>query len=123
MSRLAWLLETAALFAAYFVTAQFGLLFDSVSRFATLVWPPTGIALAALVIRGNRLWPGIALGAFAVNLQHGAPFAAACGMAAGNTLEAVLGSLLLRRMEFRPSLERVGMSSVSSPSERSSARW
>ncbi len=101
------LLETAALFIAYFATAYVGLHFDPVSGFATLVWPPTGIALAALVLRGRYLWPGIALGALAVNLVTGAPLAAACGIAAGNTIEALLGAFLLQRIGFEPSLERV----------------
>src|SRR6476469_320811 len=102
-----WLLETAVVFVAYLATARLGLLFDPVSGFATLVWPPTGLALAALVIRGKQLWPGVALGALAANLATGAPFAAACGMAAGNTAEAVLGAVLLAKIDFRPSLERV----------------
>src|SRR5437588_352547 len=41
-------LGTVLLFVAYFATARLGLLMDAVAGFATLVWPPTGIALAAL---------------------------------------------------------------------------
>ena len=48
------------------------------------------MALAALVLYGYRLWPGIALGAFLVNLSAGAPVLVAGGMALGNTLEALL---------------------------------
>jgi signal transduction histidine kinase len=85
------------LIAVYFITARLGLLMDAVSGFASTVWPPTGITLAALTLFGYRLWPGVALGAFLVNLSAGAPLLTALGMAAGNTLEAVVGAYLLRR--------------------------
>jgi len=94
--------------AIYVAAAKFGLAMDAVSGFATLVWPPTGIALATLLRGGNRLWPGIALGAFVANLWTGAPLPVALGIAAGNTLEAVVGAGALQRVGgFRPSLERV----------------
>jgi signal transduction histidine kinase len=93
----AYVARAGMLASAYVVTAKLGLLMDAVSGFATTVWPPTGIALATLYLFGLRLWPGIAIGAFGVNLTAGAPFLAACGMAAGNTLEAVVGVWLLRR--------------------------
>jgi len=83
--------------STYVVTAKVGLLMDAVSGFATTVWPPTGISLAALYLIGFRLWPGVALGAFVVNVTAGAPPLTALGMAAGNTLEAILGAWLLRR--------------------------
>src|SRR5690349_8789936 len=81
-----------SLFAIYVVTAKLGLRLDAVSGFATLVWPPTGIALAALVLFGRRLWPAIAAGALVVNWTMGAPLVVALGIAVGNTLEAVVGA-------------------------------
>src|SRR6266850_2406738 len=75
--------------------------------FATLVWPPTGISLAALFLFGDALWPAVALGAFAVNIAAGAPLPVACGIATGNTLEALAGANLLRLARFQPGLERV----------------
>src|SRR5437868_2360154 len=48
-----------ALAVLYVVAARLGLALDAVAGFATLVWPPTGIALAALLLFGYRLWPGI----------------------------------------------------------------
>src|SRR5882724_2540238 len=86
------------LFLAYFVTARLGLLLDAVAGFATLVWPPSGIALAALLLFGTRLWPGVLVGALCVNLVIGASLPVALGIALGNTLEAVAGSWLLRRI-------------------------
>jgi PAS domain S-box-containing protein len=100
--------RVAVLCVIYFATAKFGLSLDAVSGFAAAVWPPTGVALAALVLYGYRLWPGIALGAFLVNLSAGAPVLVAGGMALGNTLEALVGTVLLERVVgFRPSLDRL----------------
>jgi signal transduction histidine kinase len=94
--------------SVYFVAARLGLKMDAVAGFATLVWPATGIALAALVIFGYRLWPGVFVGAFIANVMTGAPPLVALGMAVGNTLEAVVGTALLRRIPgFRPALDRL----------------
>ena len=91
----------------YVVTAKVGLSLDAIHGFAAAVWPPTGIALGALVLGGYRLWPGIALGAFLVNVSAGAPLLVAGGMALGNALEAVIGTALLTHViKFHPSLDR-----------------
>ena len=101
-------IQIIVLATIYVLAARLGLAMDAVSGFATLVWPPTGIALAALVLRGYRLWPGIAIGAFVVNLMTGAPPLVALGISAGNTLEALLGVWLLNRVEdFDPRLGRL----------------
>lgn len=94
------MLGVVALAVLYGGLARLGLSLHAVSGFATLVWPPTGLALAALLLFGSRLWPGVFLGAWAVNVWAGAPVAVALGMAAGNTLEAVLGAYLLRFAGF-----------------------
>src|SRR5204863_534788 len=51
--------------------------------------------------------PGVALGAIVVNMSTGVPVATACGMGLGNTLEALLGAALLRRLAVEPSLARL----------------
>jgi signal transduction histidine kinase len=96
--RYQYLGRIVALAGIYVTVAKLGLMMDAVSGFATLVWPPTGIALAVLVLRGWKLWPGIALGALVVNLWTGAPLLAALGICVGNTLEALLGALALKRI-------------------------
>ncbi len=97
-----------ALASLYFVLARLGLNVATVAQSVTLVWPSAGVALVALLLFGNRLWPGVALGALLVNaLTPGVPFLSAVGMAAGNTLAALLAAYLLRRAGFRLSLERV----------------
>jgi PAS domain S-box-containing protein len=98
----------AALLAlAYVAVAKAGLSMDAVSGFATLVWPPSGIALAALLLGGQHLWPGIFVGAFVVNVWVGAPLPVALGIATGNTLEGVLAALALGRLGFSLSLTRL----------------
>ncbi len=92
---------------AYVVAAELGLSLAFVAEQVTAVWPPTGIALAAVVLAGPRIWPGIALGAFVANSYAAAPLAVAAGIAVGNTLEALVGGALLRRAGFHPGLERM----------------
>lgn len=100
--------RTLVLAVAYVATARAGLMLDAVAGFATLVWPPTGISLAALSMLGLRLWPGVAVGALVVNLWGGASIPVAAGIAFGNTAEALLGAFALRRLPgFDPSLARV----------------
>jgi signal transduction histidine kinase len=107
-SRIAYGGAVLGLAAIYVVVAQLGLRLDAVAGFATLVWPATGISLAALVIFGYRLWPGVFLGALVANLLAGAPPIVALGIGVGNTLEAVIGTYALKRIPgFRPSLDRV----------------
>lgn len=91
----------------YFAAALLGLSLAFVAEQVTAVWPPTGIALAAVVLLGPGIWPGIAFGALFANLHADAPPAVAAGIAVGNTLEALVGGWLLRRAGFQPSLERI----------------
>jgi integral membrane sensor domain MASE1 len=92
---------------AYFGAARFGLYFAVVAEQVSPVWPPSGIALAALLLLGSRAWPGIWLGAAAVNLLANETPATAVAIATGNTLEAVMGAWLLRRVRFHEGLDRV----------------
>ena len=97
-----------ALAAVYVLAARIGLAFDPIGGFATLVWPPTGISLAAILLLGYRVWPGILIGAATANVLGEAPIAVAVGIAIGNTLEALAGAYLLRRIpRFSVTLERV----------------
>jgi signal transduction histidine kinase len=92
----------------YTMAGKLGLMVGPVSGFATLVWAPSGIALVALVVLGRKLWPGVFAGALIVNLWTGAPPPAALGIAVGNTLEALIGALLLSRfVRLHHSLDRL----------------
>ena len=94
--------------ALYTGAARAGLLLDAIGGFATLVWAPTGLSIAALLLFGYRLWPAIFAGALAANLWTGASTFAALGIACGNTLEAVAATAVLRRTPgFRLGLDRL----------------
>jgi signal transduction histidine kinase/integral membrane sensor domain MASE1 len=97
----------AAVALVYFGAARIGLSFAVVAEQVTVVWPPSGIAVAALLILGFRVWPGIWLGALAANALAHEPALTALGIAGGNTLEALAAAWILRRVRFRESLDRV----------------
>jgi signal transduction histidine kinase/integral membrane sensor domain MASE1/CheY-like chemotaxis protein len=86
-----------AVFVLYVAAGKFGLQFAFLHDSATAVWAPTGIALAALLLYGLRLWPAILAGAFIVNLTTSGTLSSSLGIAIGNTLEAVVGAWLGNR--------------------------
>src|ERR1044071_3698263 len=93
----------------YFAAAELGLSLASIHENVTPVWPPTGIAIASLLIFGVRVWPGVFVGALAANILTSVPIASTFGIAIGNTLEAVVAwSLLRRSKEWRKSFDTVG---------------
>jgi diguanylate cyclase (GGDEF)-like protein/PAS domain S-box-containing protein len=83
--------------ASYIAAGKLGLALAFVHTSATAVWPPTGIALAAFLLFGRRLWPAILAAAFVVNYTTAGSVLTCLGIAAGNTLEGVLGSWLVDR--------------------------
>jgi signal transduction histidine kinase len=100
-----WRLALVAL--AYWVTARLSLDLALVHGQVTPVWPPTGIAVVAMLVIGLRVWPAIAIAAFAVNLPIGPTPLAAAGISIGNTLAPMASALLLRRAGFRLALDRL----------------
>src|SRR6202045_4286603 len=66
-----------------------------VNASASPVWPPAGIALAALLVLGFRVWPAIFVGALVVNLTTAGNILTSLGIASGNTLEALCGAWLV----------------------------
>src|SRR5690349_5707489 len=87
----------AAVTVVYVLAGKLGLHFASVHASATAVWPPTGIALAALLLLGPRAWPAVAIGAFVVNVTTAGSVATSLAIALGNTLEALIGARLVER--------------------------
>ena len=83
--------------AAYIAAGRLSLLLAFANENASPVWPPTGLAIGALLIIGLRAWPAIALGAFVVNLTNSGDPAASLAIAVGNTLEAVGATWLTLR--------------------------
>src|SRR5436853_7098907 len=102
-----WLVEVAAVALVYYLTARLGLGLAFANKNVTAIWPPTGIAVAALVLRGTRVWPGIAIGALTANLANGASADIALGFSVGNTVAPLLAASRLRRISFRPGLDRM----------------
>ena len=108
--------------AAYLVAAKLSLLAAIAQPVVSSMWPPAGIALAALMLWGARLWPGVWAGSFLLNATSGVPLGGAALIASGNTLAALVGTRLLRAAGFRGSLERLrdvlalaGLGAVASP--------
>jgi PAS domain S-box-containing protein len=93
---LTWPVRAALLFAAYFVIAILGLRFATIGESISPVWPPTGFAIAALLLLGWRYWPAILAGAFLANATTHIPLLAAAAIACGNAGEALVGAYLMR---------------------------
>ena len=90
-------LYLVVLFIAYYGAARLGLWLAVVNESASAVWPPTGIALAAVLLYGRGMWPAIALGAFLANLDTSQSIGVSLVIAAGNTVEAIVGGALVER--------------------------
>jgi diguanylate cyclase (GGDEF)-like protein len=87
----------AVLFAAYIATGFLGLRLAYLHPAVTMIWPPAGIALGAVLVLGYRVWPGVLVASVIVYsiILGGQP--AVLAIAAGNTLECVLGAYLINR--------------------------
>ena len=93
----------------YFVAGKIGLSLALVHPSASAIWAPSGIALVALLLMGTRAWPAVFAGAFLVNATTVGSVATSLAIAAGNTLEAVVGSYLVTRFAHgRRCFEHVG---------------
>jgi len=98
--RLSDLLVVIIVALVYAGCAKLGLALAFRAEQVTAVWPPTGFAIAAVLRLGRRSVPGILIGAFLANATAHEPLGVAAGIAMGNTLEAVTGAMLLRRLGF-----------------------
>jgi signal transduction histidine kinase len=95
--RFSWLPAIGILTGIYFVAGKLSLILASLHASASPVWPPAGIALAALLLLGYRAWPAIFIGAFLVNVTTAGNVATSFAIGAGNTLEALAGAWLVNR--------------------------
>ncbi|NJP49651.1 hypothetical protein HCJ93_06075 [Streptomyces sp. SBST2-5] len=102
-------LQTLGVAACYYVAGRLGLLRGLVVEGAVVspIWPPTGVALAALLTFGLRCTLGIALGALFVLMSIDTPQPQSVIVIAGNTAAPVIGYLLLRSQHFKPDLARL----------------
>ena len=108
MTTRTWKTATPALAVAlaYFATGRLGLMLPAFGTNITLLWLPTGIAVAALLRSGYGCWPGVALGSIAVNVAVGISLPVALAIAVGNTLGPLLAAWTLRRIGFHPAFDR-----------------
>lgn len=103
-----WPLGISLVALLYLGAAQGGLALAVVHGNVTAVWPPSGLALAALLLFGLRYWPGVFLGAFAVNWLTGVSPLACTLIAIGNTAECLIGAYLIQRWcQDNPPFSRV----------------
>ena len=103
-----YIIAIALVATAYIVFAEIGFSLAYATKQVTAVWPPTGIAVACLLVFGYRIWPGVFLGAFVSNALSHEPLLTAAAIAVGNTMGPVVGVYLLRSIgRFDPALERV----------------
>src|SRR3981081_3963086 len=89
--------ELAGIAIAYLALAKFGLALASLHPSATPIWPPTGFALAVVLLRGYRVWPAIFIAALVANATTAGSITTSAAIAAGNTLEALVGVYLVNR--------------------------
>jgi PAS domain S-box-containing protein len=106
--RLTTFTRVVILIAFYFLGGLLGKHSSFLSGTVALVWPPSGIALAAILLFGYRFWPGVALGAVLFSLTDGVPFGFfTLGTAIGNTIGSVVCAYLLRKfIGFENAMER-----------------
>lgn len=82
---------------SYFMFGKVGLLLATPTPGSAALWLPSGICLAAVLLRGNRVWPGIMVGAFLFGISAGDSIPSAMAIALDNTLEALAGAYLVNR--------------------------
>ena len=103
MPRLRWFAILAGLTGVYFLAGRVGLeFFGLLNPSASAVWPPTGVAIAALLVFGYRASPAVFVGAFLVNLTTAGTVVTSIGIAAGNTLEGLAAAVPRRAVRKRP---------------------
>ncbi len=107
VSMISTLLQLAVVALAYWLAALVSLKLALVHGQVTPIWPPTGIALVAILVFGRRVWPSIFLAALAVNLPIGPSPLGAAFIAAGNTIAPLTAAAFLTRAGFRTGLDRL----------------
>jgi CHASE1-domain containing sensor protein len=94
--------EILGVAGAYVATGKLALLLAIPPGYASAIWPPSGIALAALLLLGSRAWPGVLLGSFLVNVPASPSLAVAAVIGLGAAAQALVGAFLVRRFLGAP---------------------
>jgi PAS domain S-box-containing protein len=90
----------------YFAAARLGLALAFTTPQVSAFWPPAGVALVALLLLGDRYWPAVYLGAFAINALADEQLLVALLIGVGNTVTGLVGARVLRAVQFETALER-----------------
>ncbi|HMJ37674.1 MAG TPA: MASE1 domain-containing protein [Baekduia sp.] len=98
MSRARYVLGVFVLAMAYYGAAKSGYVLDFAGPVAAILWLPVGVAIAFLYLAGLRFWPGVLIGDLLANDYHALPLGTALGQTAGNMLEALTATVLMRRL-------------------------
>jgi len=95
------LVAAGALVVAYYGSAKIGYQLEFAGAVAAIVWLPVGVGISFLYLGGLQLWPGVVAGDLLANNYSTLPIGSALGQTAGNTLEVVVGALVIRRIARR----------------------
>ena len=90
-------IEVLAVTVVYVALAKSSLALASINPSATPIWPPTGFALATVLLLGYRIWPAIFIAAFIVNVTTAGSLATSLAIGMGNTLESIVGAYIINR--------------------------
>ena len=93
---LSYYLKLVLFASLYFVAGKIGLSLAYIHPNASAIWPPTGIALSILILKGIKYWPSVFIGAFFVNVTTAGSVLTSFGIAVGNSCEAVLGAYFVK---------------------------
>ncbi|MCT7956790.1 MASE1 domain-containing protein [Laspinema palackyanum] len=102
-----YLTRIGILAASYLIAAMLAIWIPGLDQNLLPFGPPAGVALAGLVLYGMKIWPGVALGAFLYAQYQGVPYWVAGVGAIACVVQAIVGTRLLRQVEFDPALERL----------------
>ena len=94
-----YLLELAIIAASYFGIAKTALLVPAINATAMPLWPPTGVALSVILLRGDRVWPAILIGSIFASAISSSPtaFLESASSAIATTVAALAGAWLINR--------------------------
>ena len=95
--RLKYIVELTSIAIIYIALAKLSLALASIHPSATPIWPPTGFALAIVLLLGYRISPAIFLGAFVANVTTAGSISTSLAIATGNALESLVGAYLINR--------------------------
>ncbi|HNF24064.1 MAG TPA: MASE1 domain-containing protein, partial [Leptospiraceae bacterium] len=99
-STVPFMLKTVLIALSYYVFGRIGLSLPYAGSHISLIWAPSGIALASFLLFGSKIWPAVFTAAFLVNISVDSSILLSAGIAFGNTAGPLIGSYLMRKNGF-----------------------